>query len=330
MARAGAPRQPHAGGGRDSIAAIVAFQRDVPLLEACLDSLQRQQRPAEAVLVAAPITVDVGTTEAAGAAQKRGWRVVRANLPARAEAWNVGALAALEGTARPAALLFLDESVRLDPGFLDTMAGILRSCPEVGFASTWTWVRAGAGRVHAPPCPTFPYQLIGDDTGPALLVRVEALEEAGLFSLEMPYGYERWDLANVLMARGWVGITVPALLAEQNAVSADGKRDAKRPDEYPVHARLRRAMLQRVPEVAQHYAVELIMVLEAQLLQSRSSPAVPMEAGQVMTPRSFLRLSLPDQLALGQKAATQPGRVVRWLAWHARRAAGRLLGASRA
>ena len=56
---------------------------------------------------------------------------------------------------------------------------------------------------------------------PASAFRAEAIGQSLPFQPGMPRGYDIWDVANMVMAKGWAAVTCPGLLAQR-----DGERPA--------------------------------------------------------------------------------------------------------
>jgi hypothetical protein len=69
----------------------------------------------------------------------------------------------------------------------------------------------------------------------------------------MPRGYDIWDLANVVMAEGWLAVTYPQILARRRA----GKPEVLWPEATALRA-LRCELLQRISHTLDPRALDLI------------------------------------------------------------------------
>jgi glycosyltransferase involved in cell wall biosynthesis len=132
-----------------------------------------------------------------------------------ADAWNAG-LASSPRTGECGYWLFLDQHDRLMPDCLEQIELVLSRRPEVGIVSFWT-ERTGSELLEAPPCPDLPYQLTDNDVTGASAFRAEAIGQRSPFQPGMPRGYDTWDIANMIMAKGWSAVTSPGLLARRHA-----------------------------------------------------------------------------------------------------------------
>jgi glycosyltransferase involved in cell wall biosynthesis len=295
------PRRRTGPAAARGLAVVVTCLERGALLDECLSGLRAQRRAPAAVVVVAPERADSETWAAARRARERGWKVLGAGDLAAAAAKNAGAEEILSAHGTPLGLVFLDASDRLYPGFLEACEACLRHCPGLGLLSAWTRLRGAEEGFLAAPCPAFPYQLLHDATAPALVVRSEAFAEAGGFRTGLPGRYDRWDLANAVMAGGWVAATLPALLCERWPARGEA---TERP---PGHGRLLRELLARVPEAVQRDALELVLLLDAPRRVSPAAPAVPLKPTQV------LRRSLAAQWEVLGLAVRRPDLTVDWV-----------------
>jgi glycogen synthase len=203
LARAG--RTPAGGRG----AGIVLRVDRLADAEPALGTIAAQTTPPRAVMVVASTPAGDPADE-----KKRDATVLLAPERVGADAWNAG-LAELSAESGCACWLFLDQHDRLAPDCLERIEAVLARRPEVGIVSFWT-ERIGASTVlEAAPCPDLPYQLTDNDVAPASAFRAEAIGESRPFQPGMPRGYDVWDVANMVMAKGWAAVTYPGLLAER-------------------------------------------------------------------------------------------------------------------
>jgi glycogen synthase len=196
------------------LAIVVASSNSGQSLDPCLQSLEWQTRKPEAVVV-----VYNGSSKAQEAivlekAQRNGWLVIDQRNGSPVLAKNAGIKTLFDSGLKPLGFVFLSGEDRLRPDFVTTCESVLQRCPEVGLISCWACHPREDHRLWIRPCPSFPYQWVTNDAAPFSVVRTEALREAGNFRPVIREGYEDWDLANAVMAAGWVAVTVPEILAE--------------------------------------------------------------------------------------------------------------------
>ena len=89
--------------------------------------------------------------------------------------------------------------------------------PDAGIVALWTARTIGPITLDAPPCPEPSYQLTDNDVPPASAFRAEALGLEPPFRSGTPREYDIWQLANIVMAKGWQAVTIPEVLAERSA-----------------------------------------------------------------------------------------------------------------
>ena len=305
------------GPGGEGLAVIVTGLDHAGGLDECLESVGNQTaRPVAGVVIVGDWT-DEGTRRVDEWAREAGWDVVSHPRGTAASAKNAGIEAVRRRGISPAGWVFLEARVRLQPGSLAVYAATLRHCPDVGLVSSW--VDNGAHQVHVSPCPAFPYQWLSNEVASASAIRVEALAEVGGFSPGLGAGYEDWDLANTVLAAGWKAVTYPAILSSQPAADRSAE---------PAGTWMRRALLDRFPDLLGRRAGDLVLLLEARL---RSGTTPPRRQEGPLDPAGLLRRPFGEQLGLLALAARNPRRAVQWLFWHAtrtmRRAADGLRGA---
>ena len=80
-----------------------------------------------------------------------------------------------------------------------------------------------------------------NDVCSASAFRAEAIGRAPPFRAGMPRGYDVWDVANMVMAHGWLAVTYPRILARRHA----GKPKIRWPEATALRA-LRVELLRRI------------------------------------------------------------------------------------
>jgi glycogen synthase len=309
------PRR-RAGLSAESLAVVVLGLEPDGTLHRCLDSVLAQTLPPCAVAVVAGPD---GTSAVARATVERldraGLCVVEACSATAAAARNAGMEAVQGAVGAPEGWVFLDARCRLRPGFLEACQHTLRRCPEVGLVSSWQR-RSREDRVLVLPGPALPYQWLVDDAVTCSAFRDEALREAGGFRRSVDAAYQGWDLANAVLAAGWSGVTYPAVLSE-----ADDPEEAIPPGR---DLRMRRALLERFPELVERHATELLL-LQACGVGSASvrpdvAPWTTRKRARAPGPRELLRLPLAQQIGYLARAVRHPRRASSWLRRHLGRA----------
>jgi glycogen(starch) synthase len=132
-----------------------------------------------------------------------------------ADAWNSG-FEILQAKGRCGFWVFLDEDDYLLPHYLSKLEKAFAHLPEVGVIAVWTGRTAGPRPLDAPLCPDPEYQLRANEVPPASAFRAEALGEIPPFRSGMPREYDVYDLANVVMARGWQAAAYPEILTRRS------------------------------------------------------------------------------------------------------------------
>lgn len=135
----------------------------------------------------------------------------------RSEAWNSG-YAAIRERVPSGFVVFLDADDRLQPDCLARMRQTLARRPEVGLVAGWIGREEGLS-LEVPLCPELSHQLMRNEVGSAVAFRTEALGNTAPFRA-LPNAYDLWKLSVAVLAKGWVGVTFPALLAERRGSQA--------------------------------------------------------------------------------------------------------------
>jgi hypothetical protein len=308
-------------------------------LRRCLESVLAQRLPPCAVAVVAG--AEGASAEARAAVerlQRAGLPVVEARSATAADARSAGVQAVRTAVGSPEGWVFVDPHCRLRPGFLEACHHTLRHCPDVGLVSSWQR-RARDSRVLVLPDPALPYQWLADDAVACSAFRDEALREAGGFRRALDPACQGWDLANAVLAAGWAGVTYPAVLSE-----ADDPEETIPPAR---DLRMRRALLERFPELVERGATELLLLQACGVgsvsprpgsvpprpdgVPVQSDPAAPTtrERASAPGPRELLRLPLAKQIDYLASAVRHPRRASSWLTRHLRRALVEGLGRGR-
>ena len=193
-------------------AGIVVSAKTWADAEPLLRSIAEQTSPATVVALVCGSTVS--ELEKARASEIAGQGVVTLFFPAsqRSEAWNAG-YAAIRDCIAPGLVLFLDADDLLYPDCLARMRQTLAHRPEVGLVAGWVGREEGLS-LEAPLSPELSHQLMRNEVGSAVAFRTEALANTTPFRA-LPSTYDLWQLSVAVLAKGWVGVTVPTLLAER-------------------------------------------------------------------------------------------------------------------
>lgn len=130
----------------------------------------------------------------------------------RSEAWNMG-FAAIRERVASGFVLFLDADDLLQPDCLARMQQTLTHRPEVALVTGWIGREEGMS-LEAPLSPELSHQVMRNEVGSAVAFRIEALGNTAPFR-PLPSSYDLWHLSVAVLAKGWVGVTFPALLAER-------------------------------------------------------------------------------------------------------------------
>jgi glycosyltransferase involved in cell wall biosynthesis len=285
------------------VAVIVTCLGNGRWLDDCLRSIEDQIRaPVAVVVVVSP--AHEAERAAAVRAAAAGWTIREYVGGSPAAAKNLGVSAVVGAGWRPLGFAFIDTADRLTPEFVEACESVLRRRPEVGLVSSWM---EDGGHTLIRPCPAFPYQLECNEAVPASLIRTEALIEAGLHREALYAPYEAWDLANAIMAAGWVAVTLPAVLSARVA-----------PLPSPAHLisghdRMRRLLLGRVPDIAQREAIELLLLAKTWTLES--SPGFPATPGgpETLTAEQILARSVRDQFRIARWVVRHPWAALHWI-----------------
>jgi hypothetical protein len=213
--RAGAAQRnaPNNSSGGHGMAVVVSTRR-LAAAAAALESLRLQIKPARTLVVVCGEPPAPGDAALVDRIKAAGGRLLVRAARQVTDAWNAG-FAGLAGTANIIGCVFLDERDRLTPACLERLERVLHGRPEIGIVSFWTGRTDHPEALTVAACPELPYQLIANDVASASAFRIVALGPDPPFCAGMPRGYDTWGLANKLMAKGWLAVTWPEMLAER-------------------------------------------------------------------------------------------------------------------
>jgi glycogen synthase len=234
--------------------AVVVGTRRLGAAAPVLESLRRQIRPARALVVVSGEPPAPGDAELLDRIENSGGRLLVRAARQVADAWNAG-FASLAGTGNFIGCLFLDEYDRLTPACLERLERVLSGRPEIGIVSFWTGGTGPPGALTVAACPELPYQLMANDVVSASAFRTVALGPDPPFCAGMPRGYDTLGLANKTMAKEWLAVTWPEMLAERA-----GPKVGTTP--YPESTTLRALRAEVLQPFADTLTVEAITLLD--------------------------------------------------------------------
>ena len=198
---------------RSGMAVVVTFSGCGTDLKDCLQRIAEQTQQPVAVVVARYGADGASGFQTVTKQWVPGAQALHGPFTEAASAMNAAIAAIASAGHCPLGIAFLSESDRVKPRFVAGCESVLKACPEVGLVSCWTASEKGRQESWIKPCPALPYQWLSNDAVPFSAVRTEALCEAGRFRPVMKPGYDHWDLFNAVLAKGWVAVTVPEVLA---------------------------------------------------------------------------------------------------------------------
>jgi glycosyltransferase involved in cell wall biosynthesis len=192
-------------------AGLVVSARSCAEAELLLRSIAAQTTPATAIALVC--SKPVSRKDAAWVDSLTGQSVVVLSRAAslRSAAWNAG-YTAIQDRVASGFLLFLDGDDLLQPDCLALIKQTFAHRPEVGLAAAW--IGREDGSLEARLCPELSHQLVRNEVGSATAFRAEAIGNAMPFR-PLPKEYDIWQLSVTVLAKGWIGIAFPAMLAER-------------------------------------------------------------------------------------------------------------------
>lgn len=277
----------------------------------CLQSIEDQTLDAATVVLLVPHFQKDNLKQEIERVKLHGWQVCEADMSSPVASKNRAIETVLAGSVHPVALVFLDANDRLYPCFSERCETVFNHSADVGLVSSWILNRGSYEGLQAHPCPTFPYQMLRNETIPATAVRTEALMEAGMFRVQMNSGFEYWDLMNAVMAWDWKAVTVPELLSEH------------RTQDNPIivgEERMHQELLARFPEVVARDALELVNLLRSRNPWFWYKLDDNTAHYEILKPRDIFTLSPAQLRRLIGKHIRDPRPGIRFLFWHLKNA----------
>ncbi len=198
---------------------------------------------------------------------------------------------------RPEGIAFIDAGTTLAPGFIAACSGALAADARVAIVTGWS--RRADGTLIAPPPPAFPWQWQRNDVAPWAAFRTDAIVQAGGFRAGLAHGFEHWDMANAVLAAEWTVTAWPdelARLAEPKAVRPEAP--------YPVEG-MRRALLERFPDLAARDAIALRLLAEWGETAANDAAARPKHDGAGASLRTAIAGGLRHPLATARTLLTR-------------------------
>ncbi len=229
------------------------------------------------------------------------------------------------------AIAIVEAGHALHPDFLRSALAALRAHPRLGVVAPWTL--ATNGSCHGGAAPVFPYHLLDDHAGGALVFRASALHGVGRFPSTISARYWCWDASAAVMAMGWGAVTWPQILARRLPPTGRDHRTG-RMDQVEAHVgwlQARRAILERASPAIGTHAVELVMDLEARQASTiwQASPDAGAALEMLDTP-ARLRWAASVMRYAVRSGLRQPVRSARWFVprlWRvSRRSVDRMMG----
>lgn len=243
------------------IAVIVTCYDAEHLLEKCLQSLRQQtQQPATVIIMTRDITSQ-RALKVLEQARLAGWLVIQQAEDNLIQAKNTAIEKILCSGFNPVGFAFLDVGDHLKAEFISSCEAVLRHCPDVGIISCWVRYFGARDKFWFKPCPSFPYQWVSNEVAPFSVVRTEALRQAGNFRLEVNQGYEDWDLANAVMAQGWIPVTFPSILGKSRCLQKHSISTISSIHTYVVG---RRKMIERFPDLMLRDSKDVALLFESE------------------------------------------------------------------
>ncbi len=265
------------------IAVVIACFRDTHLLDKCWQSLQCQtQKPVAVIVIGKKLTA---LSISAVLAQETQWLAIEQADEDLVAAQNKAIKAVLSSGCQPLGFAFLDAGDRLEADFIARCESVLHHCPEVGLISCWAQYLGSADRFWIKPCPSFPYQWFSNEVAPFSVVRSQALYQAGYFRVGMAEGFEFWDLANAVMASGWMAVTLPEILGTSLRLWQMSRLRASH-----IESVAYRKILDRFPDLVERDAADLILIARSDKIWSRQ-PLLLFGEGSLYRLKIILRYS---------------------------------------
>ena len=216
-------------GGTNGASPATQFKGDVGIVvssrtsvdaEPLLRSIAAQTNAATAIALVCSRAIS--GEDAAWMDNVAGQKLVSLVCPAslRSAAWNAG-YAAIREKIASGFFLFLDSDDLLQADCLSRIRKAFERRPDVGVVTSWIGRESGAS-IEITLCPELVHQLIGNDVGSASAFRADAIGNSMPFR-PVTDEYDLWQLSVSVLAKGWIGLSLPAMLAERRG--KQGKLD---------------------------------------------------------------------------------------------------------
>jgi peptidoglycan/xylan/chitin deacetylase (PgdA/CDA1 family)/glycosyltransferase involved in cell wall biosynthesis len=209
------------------VAAVITCHDLGRTLEAALDSVLGQTRPAAEIVVVDDRSTDIYTRQVLARLESLGTRVIEAEGRGASAARNAGARA-----TRAEYLVWLDADDVLEPGYFAAAAGGLDADPAIDFVSSAMRAFGEASYVWMPSATTF-VDAIATGAVPhaSTMIRRPAWEAAGGFD-ESLRSFELLDFWATMFERGARGIVLQEPLLNYRVRAGSGYRQSIQTDTY--------------------------------------------------------------------------------------------------
>lgn len=203
----------------------------------------------------------------------------------------------------------------VDPAALPLASKVLEGHPEIGLIAGWI---AGNPVMCATAPPAFPWQWFTNDANGVVVFRRQALEHIGADVNDD----NLWELANAVLAAGWRGVTLPAIIGRPTGRL--GTTGASRRDANPEPVERLRFFRDRYPALFEADRELQSLLLDAgadlaeQILRNSSGNVnhAFFDRWLGLTPEALWKLPLRDKVELFAAALRDPRRTLAWLRTH--------------
>ena len=197
------------------IAIIISTNGTGQFLHNCLQNIERQKERPETVVIVNTGSSYEATVKALNEATRRGFKVIYRNKDDETSDIKTGMEWVLSSGIKPIGFSHLRVTDLIHRDFVAFCQYVLTRCPEVGLISSWSRIRGDKNKIWLKPSPSLPYQFANNDAGSFSVIRSEAIIEAYNSHKVKNSKNEVWDIFNSIMTSGWVAVTVPEVLIEQ-------------------------------------------------------------------------------------------------------------------
>ena len=208
----------------------------------------------------------------------------------------------------------------VDPSALTLASKVLADQQDIGLIAGWI---AENPSLSALAPPAFPYQWLMNDANGVVVFRRQALED-----LATPGADENlWDLANAILAAGWRGVALPAIIGRPvRTVTPPRVPD----DAVPAPVERFRAFRDRYPSLFDHDIELQSLLLDAGADLAEQIARISWRKVNYpfhdqwlgLTPSALWRLSFRDKTVLLATALRDPRRSLAWIRTHTRSLGG--------